>query len=118
MSKNDKQTERNHNQGPDGRFIQGNTAGLGRIKGSLNKATKDKREWVNKLIDDNKQEIEEALKQQLADNPDKALKHLLGLIDYTTPKLARTELTGPDDGPVTLYMVDRIKDPEADNDEE
>lgn len=91
--------------------------GPGRPKGSLNKATKDKREWVSKLLEDREDLIEEALDSLAQEDPDKALKHLLGLLEYTTPKLARSEITGADNGPVELFMVKRLGDPEAEDDD-
>jgi hypothetical protein len=92
--------------------------GPGRPKGMPNKATKDKREWVSKLLEDREDLIEEALDNLAQEDPDKALKHLLGLLEYTTPKLARSEITGADNGPVELFMVNRLKDPEAEDDDE
>lgn len=114
MNKNDKETEAVENTDERGRFVKGNTASKGRIKGSLNKATKDKREWVSKLLEDKEDDILDALDRLHKEDPDKALKHLLGLLEYTTPKLARQEITGADQGPIQLYLVDRIDDPEDD----
>lgn len=92
--------------------------GPGRPKGSLNKTTKDKREWVSKLLEDREDLIEEALDTLAKEDPDKALKHLLGLMEYTTPKLARSEIVGKDDGPVEVHFVKRLIDPEAEDSED
>lgn len=92
--------------------------GPGRPKGSPNKTTKDKREWVSKLLEDREDLIEEALDTLAKEDPDKALKHLLGLMEYTTPKLARSEIVGKDDGPVEVHFVKRLIDPEAEDGED
>jgi len=116
--KNDKQADNSSNFDEKGRFTVGNTVSTGRAKGTLNKATKDKREWVSKLLEDREDLIEEALDTLSKEDPDKALKHLLGLLEYTTPKLARSEITGAENGPIQLYLIDRLKDPEAEDDED
>ena len=118
--KDDKTTKEEESTGirdENGRFVAcGNPNG--RPKGSLNKATKDKREWVSKLLEDREDLIEEALDNLAKEDPDKALKHLLGLLEYTTPKLQRSEITGADNGPVELFMVKRLADPDAEDDNE
>ena len=118
MSKDSKKAPASANHKENGGFALGNNAGAGgRPKGSLNKATKDKREWVSKLLEDKEDDILDALDRLHKTDPDKALKHLLGLLEYTTPKLQRSEITGADQGPVELYLITRKDDPEADNDD-
>lgn len=91
--------------------------GPGRPKGSPNKVTQELRESFKLIAEDNVEELQKALQTLSEKNPDAYVKHLLALSEYVTPKLARSEMTGADNGPLTLYLVDRIEDPESDEDD-
>lgn len=100
--------------------------GRGRPAGSVNKATKTFRDTVNALLESNSENVATWL-QQVADGipevmdadgkvatkgipaaPEKALDLLAKLAEYAAPKLARTEITGPDGGPMQLQQVRRV----------
>lgn len=79
----------------------------GRAPGTPNKATKEFRDTVTKLLSDNAANVETWLDQVAKGNgstrppdPAKALDLLARLAEYAAPKLARTEHTGEDGGAV------------------
>lgn len=83
-------------------------AGKGRKKGVPNKATKTAREAIARIADGHAEDFIGWVKA-VADgddnrpaNPEGAAKLYLAAIEYHVPKLARTELTGKDGGPVVV----------------
>ena len=80
----------------------------GRQPGSVNKATKEFRETVTKLLSDNAENVAKWLAEVAeghGDNkpdPAKALDLLAKLAEFGAPKLARTEVTGANGGPVVV----------------
>lgn len=80
----------------------------GRTKGTPNKATKEFRETVQQLLEDNAANVgrwlhmvAEGHDDEPAD-PGKALDLMAKLAEFAAPKLARTEVTGKDGGPVVV----------------
>jgi len=88
-------------------FAKGNTAsrGNGRPKGSKNKSSGKAREMIASFIDGNagrlNKWLDEVYKQ---DGPRAAFQCFSDLIEFHVPKLARNEVTGPDEGPVELVI--------------
>ena len=82
---------------------------MGRVKGVPNKATKNAREAIAMLVDGNTHRLEGWLDEIAAKDPEKAWRCMMDVIEYHIPKLARTEHTGEDGGPlkaaVTLTVV-------------
>jgi len=85
-------------------------AGQGRPKGCVNKATSNAREAIARFVDGNCDRLNgwlDEIYQQ--DGPKAAFQCVTDLIEYHVPKLARTEHTGPEGGPVqhgvTLTVV-------------
>ena len=78
-------------------------AGIGRPKGIPNKATRNAREAISRFIDGNADRLQEWL-DEIAETqgPMAAFKCFSDLVEYHVPKLARTELTGKDGGPVRI----------------
>lgn len=85
----------------------------GRQKGVPNRSTANAREAIGRLIDGNADRLQEWL-DQIADEqgPVAAVKCFTDLIEYHVPKLARTELTGENGGPVkteTNLIINGVK---------
>jgi hypothetical protein len=75
-------------------------AGIGRKKGVPNKATTNAREAIAALVDGNAHRLEAWLDKIALKDPEKAWRCMMDVIEYHIPKLARTEHTGADGGPV------------------
>jgi hypothetical protein len=79
----------------------------GRTSGTPNKVTQEFRETVQKLLDDNRDNVGRWLTlvaegdgtDSGKPDPGKALDMLAKLAEYAAPKLARTEHTGKDGAP-------------------
>jgi len=84
--------------------------GGGSRKGIPNKATVEFRQTVQKLLDDNRTNVAKWLKlvaegdgtEHSKPDPGKALDLLSKLAEFAAPKLARTEITGENGGPVRV----------------
>ena len=88
-------------------FAKGNTAsrGNGRPKGSKNKSSGKAREMIASFIDGNAGRLNKWLDEVYQqDGPRAAFQCFSDLIEYHVPKLARNEVTGPDEGPVELVI--------------
>ena len=89
----------------------------GRPAGRPNKATIDARQAIALFVDSNAHRLTGWLDQvangdpekDIKPNPIKAFELFQSVVEYHVPKLARTELTGKDGGPVVIV---------ASNDEE
>jgi hypothetical protein len=87
-------------------------AGRGRKKGELNKATKNAREAIARLVDDNAGRMQAWLDQIAEkDGPMAAWKCMSDVIEYHIPKLSRTELTGKDGEklPPAVFNIQPVK---------
>jgi len=88
-------------------FKPGNAASKanGRPKGSKGKSSGKAREMIASFVDGNANRLnkwlDEVYKQ---DGPRAAFNCFSDLIEYHVPKLARNEVTGPDEGPVELVI--------------
>lgn len=83
----------------------------GRVAGTPNKATKEFRDTVAKVLGDNAENVGLWI-TRVADgygenegDPAKALDLLAKLAEYAAPKLARTEHTGQDGGAINQSLV-------------
>jgi hypothetical protein len=83
-------------------------AGKGRPAGSPNKATSAVREAIARMADENAENFLMWLNEVAAKNPEKACDIYLKAIEYHIPKLARTEVTGAENGPLTIKVVTGI----------
>ena len=72
----------------------------GSRKGVPNKVTREFRETVRKLLEDNAENVAVWLSQVAEKDPDKALDKLVRLAEFAAPKLSRAEVSGPDGGPI------------------
>jgi hypothetical protein len=76
--------------------------GPGRPKGLPNRATQAVREAIARMAEENAENFNLWLSQVAATSPEKACDIYLKAIEYHIPKLARTEVTGKDDGPINI----------------
>lgn len=81
----------------------------GRPKGSGNKSTELVRKAVADLLDGYAPRMHEWLDQVAADNPAKALDVIVGLLEYSLPKLQRTEVQNLDENGEKAAAVQKIE---------
>ena len=82
----------------------------GRVAGTPNKATADARQAIALFVDANAHRLTKWLdsvadgdpENDVKPNPAKAFELFQSVIEYHVPKLARTEVTGKDGGPVVV----------------
>ena len=78
----------------------------GRSAGTPNKATANAREAIGRFVDDNAPRLQAWLDQIAQDEgPKAAFQCVIDLLEFHVPKLARTELTGKDGGPLLPKIV-------------
>ena len=82
--------------------------GPGRPKGLPNRATQAVREAIARMAEENAENFNLWLSQVAASSPEKACDIYLKAIEYHIPKLARTEVTGAENGPLTIKVVTGI----------
>jgi hypothetical protein len=83
----------------------------GRVAGTPNKVTAQAREAIAMFVDGNAHRLAEWLdavangNEDTKPNPAKAFELFQSVVEYHVPKLARTEITGKDDGPVEMVVT-------------
>mgnify|MGYP000143195755 CR=1 FL=1 len=77
----------------------------GRPKGARNKSYVKAREAIASFIDGNSDRIQSWLDEIYErEGPKAAFNCFSDMLEYHVPKLARTEVTGPDEGPVEIVI--------------
>lgn len=84
-------------------MAKGTKTGGGSRKGKPNKATAQAREAIAKFVDANADRLQGWLDKVAREDPEKAFNMVMDLLEYHVPKLARTEHTGQDGGPIYVY---------------
>lgn len=87
-------------------------AGKGRPKGQPNKATQKAREAISTILDGNVYRIQGWLDEVAAEDPKAAMNAVITMLEFGVPKLARTELTGLNGGPMQVADVSKRTDAE------
>ena len=78
----------------------------GRALGTPNKATAAAREAIGRFVDGNAHRLQEWLEEIAEDEgPRAAFNCFVDLLEYHVPKLARTELLGPNGGPLQAVSL-------------
>jgi hypothetical protein len=85
----------------------------GRSVGTPNKVTAQAREAIAMFVDGNAHRLAQWLddvangipEADIKPNPAKAFELFQSVVEYHVPKLARTEITGKDDGPVEMVVT-------------
>ena len=85
----------------------------GRAVGTPNKSTAKAREAIAAFVDGNAHRLTEWLdtvaygdpEHDIKPNPAKAFELFQSVVEYHVPKLARTEVTGADQGPVEMVVT-------------
>lgn len=78
----------------------------GRQRGAANKATTNAREAIARFVDGNANKLQvwlDAIAKN--DGPKAAMTCFVDLLEYHVPKLARTELSGTDGGPIDHHWT-------------
>ncbi len=83
-------------------FAKGHKLG-GSRKGKPNKATRDVREAIAKIAQRHIGKVEQWISE--IDDPAKRVGLFLDMCEYHIPKLARTEHTGKDGGPLVMNVT-------------
>lgn len=76
----------------------------GRPKGAGNKAIAPLRECIQRIADSTIADVEAWIRAGAHENPLAAAKLVLDMLEYVTPKLNRTELTGKDGEAIVLRI--------------
>ena len=84
----------------------------GRVAGTPNKTTQQAREAIALFVDGNAHRLTEWLDEvangipeaDIKPNPAKAFELFQSVVEYHVPKLARTEITGADEGAIEMVI--------------
>jgi len=69
------------------------------------KATQNAREAIAQFVDNNSDRLQSLLDAiEAQDGPRAAFAAITDMVEYSVPKLARSEHTGADEGPITLEV--------------
>lgn len=80
----------------------GKQPGAGRPKGTPNKRTATARRAIADFVEGNVHRLNKWLDQMAEEDPEAAFKAFMSVVEYHVPRLARTELTGDPDKPITV----------------
>jgi hypothetical protein len=85
-------------------------AGMGRPAGVPNKATSAFRETVNRVLEDNAENVSKWLREVGLQDPARALDLLVKMAEYAVPKLSRQEVTAvvTGDSPPRPTMIEIV----------
>jgi hypothetical protein len=81
-------------------FEKGRQKTGGKKKGAVNRATQNAREAIAAFVDGNAHRLEGWLDRIASDDPAEAFRCFQSVVEYHIPKLARSEHTGMNGGPI------------------
>jgi len=84
-------------------MAKGKKTGGGSRKGIPNKATADVRAAIAQIAQNNVEQVQEWLQQ--VEDPAKRVALFLDLCEYYIPKLARSEMTGPEGEALNFVLM-------------
>jgi hypothetical protein len=93
-------------------FEKGHKKLGGKIKGSVNKSTKDIKEAYKMLIENNLDNLTSWLELIAEKDPKAAIYILADLSEYVIPKLARTDITSKDESIIPKFDLSKLSDEE------
>lgn len=90
-------------------FVKGmpRPAKAGRKPGSVNKITRDTKEVMRLLAQNLTPELEGWIKRTAKRKPEKATQLMLTALEFTQPKLIRTEMTGLDGAAFSVSLTSK-----------
>jgi hypothetical protein len=89
-------------------------AGKGRKAGVPNKLTSDVRAMMQAFAERNAPKLDDLIERTARKHPAKAAALILQAMEYHVPKLARTEITGKDGGPLHVTRQMFTEEPKPD----
>jgi hypothetical protein len=75
-------------------FQKGNKLSTGRPKGAINRSTEMMKLTIARAVDNTLNTLSADLEKIRKDDPERAIELALKLMEFTIPKLSRTELRG------------------------
>jgi len=75
-------------------FTKGNKLSTGRPKGAINRSTEMMKLTIARAVDNTLNTLSADLEKIRKDDPERAIELALKLMEFTLPKLSRTELKG------------------------
>ena len=75
-------------------FQKGNKLSTGRPKGAINRSTEMMKLTIARAVDNTLNTLSADLEKIRKDDPERAIELALKLMEFTLPKLSRTELKG------------------------
>lgn len=86
------------------KFDKGHKKVGGKEKGTPNKATKDQRELITKIIDNNIENIQDWIDEVASTDKKRAFDMVKDLMEFSIPKLKSIELTGAEGKDLTIIV--------------
>ena len=90
-------------------FQKGNQLGKGRPKGAVNRSTEMMKLTIARAVDNTLNTLSADLEKIRKDDPERAIELALKLMEFTLPKLSRTELKGEIDQRIHSISVNITK---------
>ena len=90
-------------------FTKGNKLSTGRPKGAINRSTEMMKLTIARAVDNTLNTLSADLEKIRKDDPERAIELALKLMEFTLPKLSRTELKGEIDQRIQSISVNITK---------